>query len=55
MIIYIGGFPHPTNSERSVHFYEGPPINLHFPLSVGRGYPQYILIYQDTFFNMKSP
>ena len=40
--IYIPwGYPPPTHS---VHLYEGPPINLRFPLSlvVGRGYPQNI-------------
>ena len=46
IIVYIyihWGYPPPTNSEIiSVHFYEGPPINLHFPLLVGRRYPQYI-------------
>ena len=31
----ILGYPPPTNSEKkSVHLYEGPPINLHFPLLV---------------------
>ena len=45
MNIYIGGIPHPlTVKSWSVHFYEGPPINLHFPLSVGQGYPKYIHI-----------
>ena len=43
--IYLGGIPDPlTVKQKSVHFYEGPPINLHFPLLlvVGQGYPQNI-------------
>ena len=33
------GYPPPTHYS---HFYEGPPINLHFALLVGRGYPEVI-------------
>ena len=36
---YIGGIPPPTHYG---HFYEGPPVNLNFPLLVGWGYPQVI-------------
>ena len=42
------GYPPPTNSEI---FYEGPLINLHFPLFVGRGYLQVMShFFQFVFF-----
>ena len=43
------GYPPPTNSEIIIcqflwKDYERPPISLHFPLLVGRGYPQCLYV-----------
>ena len=44
---YTLGYPPPTMPVKrsSVHFYERPLINLHFPLLVGRGYTQHMELY----------
>ena len=42
--LYLGGIP---IYKSSVHVYEGTPMNLHFPLLVGRGYPQAIPTYNS--------
>ena len=47
---WLGGYPPPTKSE--IHnlfiFMKGPKKeNLHFPLLVGRGYPQRIVFFLE--------
>ena len=45
LYIIVWGYPPPTNSEIIIiHSYEGPAINLHFPLFVGWRYPQIIVL-----------
>ena len=51
--IYILGVSPPSSSEIIIFpfFMKGPPINLHFPLFVSRGYPQSIYIYINHIIN----